>query len=338
MTNLVKKTVQKILGTNYVVFKQNGAIAAMSVISAWILVKSFFLGGVAWEIHWQMGLIAIAVILSFKLAARYGAIALFFGYVFVQATYLSFHIIEPWGWVNRNNLLLSLHESFVPFVTFIFAVMFIPLLNKKIVYAAVFFLTFFQATWMIIGKIAAWYPWAGYIQNPSLGACAVLIGVTLCGHYASEKHILNAPRTWIWNTALAAITFTAIMLSGATVPIVGLLSTLLLNAVLLRSVAPKIKIRAILLILVFAGIGAAVFTTRDFYTTNGRFEVWELAMQWFYRSANHWVGTGLGTNKFLVPHLQMQHGVVRQGGFVHMHNEYLQCLLELGGKIGRAHV
>lgn len=54
-------------------------------------------------------------------------------------------------------------------------------------------------------------------------------------------------------------------------------------------------------------------------------------MQWFYRSANHWVGTGLGTNKFLVPHLQMQHGVVRQGGFVHMHNEYLQCLLELGG-------
>lgn len=64
----------------------------------------------------------------------------------------------------------------------------------------------------------------------------------------------------------------------------------------------------------------------NFLNSNGRTDAWAMFMDWFYKNANIWLGTGTGSFQWIGPSIQG----TRKDLFLFMHNEYLQAMFEQG--------
>lgn len=71
-------------------------------------------------------------------------------------------------------------------------------------------------------------------------------------------------------------------------------------------------------------------TAEEFFSGNGRYELWSMALKW-WSEYFHWLfGSGAGTAYILVPRAQIEVGHHTQSFFIWMHNDYLQVLFEYG--------
>ncbi len=70
----------------------------------------------------------------------------------------------------------------------------------------------------------------------------------------------------------------------------------------------------------------------EFFNHSGRFDVWALVGNWWYKFADKLSGTGVGTAYALVPWIQYQAnpGAARHDSFIWLHNDWFQLLVEEG--------
>lgn len=113
----------------------------------------------------------------------------------------------------------------------------------------------------------------------------------------------------------------AIISCQASIPI------LVLGAVLLRySIGRQIGRWGIPALL--ATIACAPFLIPDIVDSNGRFDMYRMAINWWADSADLRNGTGLGSTMILLPYIQGRFGDSQQS--IWMHSDWLQTLFEFG--------
>jgi len=66
------------------------------------------------------------------------------------------------------------------------------------------------------------------------------------------------------------------------------------------------------------------------FNSTYRFEVWKIVMDYFYHDVNWFYGAGMGLFEVLGPSIQTKYNLTDVGGFIFLHNDWLQILFELG--------
>lgn len=74
----------------------------------------------------------------------------------------------------------------------------------------------------------------------------------------------------------------------------------------------------------------SIFYVPQLFSESSRLICWRWSLVWWWENANHWLGTGLGTYSILGPFIQVLTNNKVGDWYIEMHNDWLQCLFELG--------
>jgi len=173
-----------------------------------------------------------------------------------------------------------------------------------------------------IGAVKAWMmgtAQGGLFNNPSMAGCFMAVCFPLVW-----KHL---PRTfYFWQI----ITLVAICNLHTSMPF-GVLAVVGCSYMFI--VYSKCKLSSWLwgvgLLIVLSFMGYEV-NGEYFLSSNGRFGLWGLAMDWWGLNASPWFGYGAGTAFIAVPRAQLEAQWNTGSFFIWMHNEWLQVLFEYG--------
>jgi hypothetical protein len=152
------------------------------------------------------------------------------------------------------------------------------------------------------------YPIDGFFGNPSMSACLTAVTAPLIRR-------VRPNRKWL------ALPILAVVLSKTSMGI-GTMAVVL-AALYARGWKSWVALS-------IGTVFSAAFVGKDFLSTNGRMDEWKIAMSWWWKDANHWIGTGAGSTFFLLPDLQRTHQPWSNSFFMFLHNDWLQTLFEQG--------
>ena len=83
--------------------------------------------------------------------------------------------------------------------------------------------------------------------------------------------------------------------------------------------------------ILLAPISVILYYRVEMFSDTNRFGMWQIALDWWWNSANIWLGSGLGSMKTVLPRLQLAHQYHTDlQWFVDAHSLYVQTLIELG--------
>jgi hypothetical protein len=189
---------------------------------------------------------------------------------------------------------------------------------------------FFHTLWAVSGLYSVWLSacvlWSGravdlyFFDNPTQAAW--WIAVTSIGVLDWQ---LDKKARWGVLLFFAA----AILRADATIPLLAFIPAFL---VILWKDFPhpilRFGVPAVLAILALY-----LHPLANWLESGARFQAWEIAYRWWFGAgwASILFGQGLGSVKFMVPHLQRLLGIDGAGSmYIWLHNDYLQVLVELG--------
>lgn len=165
----------------------------------------------------------------------------------------------------------------------------------------------------------------GLFGNPSISGCFLAIAYPV---------FRDSP------IYVRAIVIAAVLATGTSQP-VGVLAVVIVASVIMykRRIIPVIAAAVLAMAAVVATVPIVTTkTNRSPFDDSGRFAVWKIAMEPWYKQGHYIVGQGTGTASALVPRLQMQrHAANMKVGesfrideYHWMHSDWLQILFENG--------
>ena len=141
------------------------------------------------------------------------------------------------------------------------------------------------------------------------------------------KYYLNV----IWDVFCIVVPLVAIIVSKASIPILAICFVWFGSMFFSKdSILSQISLFFYVAILGIIGVSIYFDWIPDFASSNGRTNIWALAMNYWKMYANPLLGFGLGTTAMFVPHAQEYFKVAPDNMFVHMHSDFLQVLFESG--------
>ena len=155
----------------------------------------------------------------------------------------------------------------------------------------------------------------GFFGNPSMNGC--LLAITLPFAFDFFKR-------WYLKALVLVPILAAIILVRASVPIVTL-GVVSLAWLYIKGFRKACAIGLLVCLCVGYAIEGASFAS-----TNGRWEIWEMGLKYWWANANPWFGVGTGVTTVYLPYLQNTLGVQRGNWFMWFHNDWLQILFEQG--------
>lgn len=188
----------------------------------------------------------------------------------------------------------------------------------------------------------------GLLGNPSMNGCFIALSLPyLLLKPRTQQYAFLAiedlkPRDWLnvfIDLALIVITVVAIFLIGRTGPIVAfgfvVISHLLCENEMNKKISFSTRMFLGALLMVSLSICCMTFIP-NFFHDSGRISIWKHCLDWWWKNANVWVGTGNGTFFHIGPVVQTIYNInydpIKEQGnfFIWAHNDWLQTLIEQG--------
>lgn len=89
-------------------------------------------------------------------------------------------------------------------------------------------------------------------------------------------------------------------------------------------------------LVIIAPLGASItvfsklFLGNELLNSNGRFNIWKMSFDFFWKETHHFIGAGIGTFFMWGPEIQRHNSPGDPALFCWMHNDWLQVLFEMG--------
>lgn len=267
-----------------------------------------------------LGLSLGLIILSFVARTLYGTVGqLVWSFFAVVSLWQGFGIdkeFSQYGVQTANAFRAAGLGSFVFFIL----VSFMPIVFTKKDYKRYLFFLFgalsvFDACWVIASRLLGLSTW-GVLNNYAMDSMLIIFGVPF---------LLRGKRRIPWSVFLCLV---GILVGGSTTGIISI-------AVCLGSyyAAKNIHIaKSICYCLIILGICIwfGDMFVPDFFSGNGRFEIWKLTYEFWLEKDFLWTGLGAGSFSVYAPHVQIIKNYHPYGFYVWAHNEYYQMLFEFG--------